>query len=390
MMTVTFVKEELISALIPALGAVSNRNTIPALEGILLDCKNEGKCILSSYDMDKGMRTVINAEIDEYGACIINAQKLLQIVRAMPGDKVLLTVDDSLKVTIESGRSSFELKALDASDFPLMPELGGDYGFRVPQYLFRDFVGKVSFAISQNDQRPAFCGAFFRVLPNRFTVVACDGNRLAICEEPYLIENTNRDSSDLDLEFIVPGKTLTEVMKLVKDVDEEMEVRLTRKHVIFRVGEIVFFSKQIEAEYVDYNRILPKDYPIRVYVDADELRGALERCALITEDRLAGSIRSFVKLTLEEGNLKVTTVSAAGSVLDDIPVDYVGSGLVIGFNCKFLLDALKSCDSGELLICMATPLMGISIEKSDRREKKEGEDDNSKYMYFVMPLKMNN
>ena len=390
MMTVVFEKEILISALIPALGAVSTRNTVPAIEGILMDCRNEGKCILSAYDMDKGMRTAINAEIEEYGACIIHAQKLLQIVRVMPGDRVRITVDDTLKAVIESGSSSFELKALNASDFPLMPELGGDYGFRVPQHLFRDFVSRVSFAISQNDQRPAFCGAFFKILPNKFTVVSCDTNRLAICEEPILLENTNRDSSDLDLEFIVPGKTLNEVLRLVKDTEDEMEVRLTRKHVIFRVGEITFFSKQIEAEYVDYNRILPKGYPIELRLQAADLRGALERCSLITEDRLAGSIRSYVKLTLEENVLRVTTVSSAGSVLDEIPVESNGGSLIIGFNCKLLLDALKSCDAGELLIRMSTPLMGISIEKSDRREEEAGKDDNAKYLYFVMPLKMNN
>lgn len=390
-MTVVFEKEVLISALVPALGAVSTRNTVPAIEGILMDCRNEGKCILSAYDMDKGMRTVINAEIEEYGACIIHAQKLLQIVRVMPGDRVRITVDDSLKAMIESGRSSFELKALAASDFPLMPELGGEYGFRVPQHLFRDFVSRVSFAISQNDQRPAFCGAFFRVLPNKLTVVSCDTNRLAICEEAILLENTNRDASDLDLEFIVPGKTLNEVLRLVKDTEDDMEIRLTRKHVIFRVGEIVFFSKQIEAEYVDYTRIIPKGYPIALYLNAADLRGALERCALITEDRLAGSIRSYVKLTLEDQILRVTTVSSTGSVLDEIPVESVNGGsLVIGFNCKFLLEALKSCDDGEVLIRMSTPLMGISIEKSDRRETEPGKDDNSKFMFFVMPLKMNN
>ena len=188
----------------------------------------------------------------------------------------------------------------------------------------------------------------------------------------------------------MPGKTLNEVLRLTKDTEEDMEVRLTRKHVIFRVGEIVFFSKQIEAEYVDYTRILPKGYPIELRIQAAELRGALERCALITEDRLAGSIRSYVKLTLEENVLKVTTVSAAGSVLDEIPVESNGGSLIIGFNCKFLLDALKSCDDGELLIRMSTPLMGISIEKSDRREEEAGKDDNAKYLYFVMPLKMNN
>ena len=203
MMTVVFAKEILISALVPALGAVSTRNTVPAIEGILMDCRNEGKCILSAYDMDKGMRTVINAEIEEYGACIIHAQKLLQIVRVMPGDRVRITVDDSLKAVIESGRSCFELKALNAADFPLMPELGGDHPFPVKQKHLRAMIGKTLFSVAQNDVKPTLNGLYLEANDETITAASTDHFVLSVCSmnwdstPPTCMTHTSKTSSML-------------------------------------------------------------------------------------------------------------------------------------------------------------------------------------------------
>ncbi|MBE6673914.1 MAG: DNA polymerase III subunit beta [Ruminococcaceae bacterium] len=381
-MIAIFEKEILLNALIPAMYTVSGKNTMPSIEGVHLNCTEDNKCIIQSYDLEKGMRTSIDCEVEKEGSCIINAQKLLQIVKTMPSGPIKISVDSSYKTVIESGLSHFDIKCLPGTEFPVLPELNGDRGFTFPQHLFRKYINKVLFAIGQNDTRPVFNGAYFEINEEKIVVVSCDGNRLAYLENDMSIENKNIDGTRLNLRFIIPGKTLVEVLKLVKDSEEEMEIRLTRKYVIFMLGKFTLFSKTIDSEYIDYTRILPKTHNLEISLKAEDLRGALERSSLIIEDRLAGSIRSYVKFTIDEA-LSVSTQSANGNVYDEIDINKIsGDSITIGFNCKFLLDALKACDDGEMKLSFNNPLMGVLIEPKD--------SDDGRYKYFVMPIRMNN
>lgn len=381
-MIAIFEKEILLNALIPAMYTVSGKNTMPSIEGVHLNCTEDNKCIIQSYDLEKGMRTSIDCEVEKEGSCIINAQKLLQIVKTMPSGPIKISVDSSYKTVIESGLSHFDIKCLPGTEFPVLPELNGDRGFTFPQHLFRKYINKVLFAIGQNDTRPVFNGAYFEINEEKIVVVSCDGNRLAYLENDMSIENKNIDGTRLNLRFIIPGKTLVEVLKLVKDSEEKMEIRLTRKYVIFMLGKFTLFSKTIDSEYIDYTRILPKTHNLEISLKAEDLRGALERSSLIIEDRLAGSIRSYVKFTIDEA-LSVSTQSANGNVYDEIDINKIsGDSITIGFNCKFLLDALKACDDGEMKLSFNNPLMGVLIEPKD--------SDDGRYKYFVMPIRMNN
>ncbi|MBO5262260.1 MAG: DNA polymerase III subunit beta [Clostridia bacterium] len=381
-MIAVFEKETLLNALIPAMYTVSGKNTNPATEGFHLNCLEEGICKIQTYDNEKGTRTSVECEVEKAGSCVINAQKLLQIIKTMPNGPIKISVDSSYKTVIESGLSHFDIKCLPGSEFPVLPELNSDRGFMFPQYLFKKYINKVLFAIGQNDTRPVFNGAYFEINEEQIIVVACDGNRLAYIENDMSIESKNIDGTRLNLRFIIPGKTLVEILKMVKDTEEEMEIRLTRKYVIFKLGKFVIFSKTIDSEYIDYTRILPKTHNIELTLNTADLRSALERSSLIIEDRLAGSIRSFVKFTIDEV-LSVSTQSSNGNVYDEIDINKIkGDDITIGFNCKFLLDALKACDDGEMKLCFNNPLMGVLIEPS---ESKDG-----KYKYFVMPIRMNN
>jgi DNA polymerase-3 subunit beta len=382
-MIAIFEKSVLLSALIPAMYTVSGKNTMPSIEGVHLTCTSDNRCMIQSYDLEKGMRTYINCEVEEEGVCIINAQKLLQIIKAMPEGAIKISVDSSYKTIIESGMSHFDIKALPGNDFPTLPELTGERGFSIPQHLFRKFVNRILFAIGQNDARPVFNGAYFQIKGNKITIVSCDGNRLAYCEKEADIVNKNRDGSEVNLKFIIPGKTLLELLKMVKDTEDEIEIRmLSRRYIIFKIGVFVFFTKTIDSDYIDYNRILPTSHSMSIELNAGELRSALERSSLIVEDRLAGSIRSYVKFTIDEC-LSVSTTSANGNVYDEISINKeYGDDLVIGFNCKFLLDVFRVCDDVKTKMSFKNQLTGVLIEP----EIIDGE----KYMYFVMPIKMNN
>ncbi|MBO5374412.1 MAG: DNA polymerase III subunit beta [Clostridia bacterium] len=380
-MIVNFDRDTLINGLIPAMYTVAGKNTSANIEGVHLVCTEDGKCVIETQDMEKGFRTSIVADVVEEGDVVINANKLLQILKVMPEGDIKVTVDDKFSTRIESGLSHFDIKALPGDQFPPLPEIYGERGFVIPQYMFRKFVNKVYFAIGQNDARPVFNGAYFKITDSSMLLVACDGNRLAYCEKEISLENRSKDGMNLNLKFIVPGKTLSDILKMTKDTEDTMEIRISRRYIIFHFGNYMFFSKTIDSEYIDYNRILPSSHKVVTYLDSSALRGALERSSLIVEDRLAGSIRSYVKFTVEN-ELLVSTISSNGNAFDTIPIKKENDeGIVIGFNCKFMLDALKVVEDGEIKMSFNNPLHGVLIEPQDKSD--------ATYKYFVMPIRMN-
>lgn len=384
-MVVIFDRDTLMNALAPALLCVAGKNTMATIEGVHLICTEDGRCKIETQDLEKGFRTFIMANVEEEGDVVINANKLLQIMKVMPAGNIRVSVDSNFSTRIESGPSHFDIKAIPGDQFPPLPEVTGDRGFMINQSLFRKLVNRVYFAIGQNDSRPVFNGAYFKINNEGMLLVSCDGNRLAYCEKKIQLKSTSNDGFSLNLRFIVPGRTLSDVLKMIKDSSDDMEIRISRRYIIFRFADFVFFSKTIDSEYIDYNRILPTTHKVVTYLDAASLRSALERSSLIVEDRLAGSIRAYVKFTVEGEELLVSTTSANGNVFDTISIRHEDdSSIVIGFNCRFMLDALRVCDDGEIKMSYNNPLMGVLIEP------QSDDEDGVSYKYFVMPIRMNN
>lgn len=380
-MKVTFDKASLLNAITPALGCISTKNTYAALEGINLDCR-DGKCIITAYDLEKGYRTEIACEIAEEGNYIINAQKLCQFVRTMPGSFVNIEVSSKNVVRIFSGKSEFELHAISGDDFPSLPELRGNEGFSIEQSFFKKMLARVQFAIAQNSMRPELNGAYFKISGTKIIAVSCDGSRLALCEQDCNLENVSEDGSELDMEFIVPGKTLSELMKLISDKEDRMSIKLTRKHVIFFLDGVIYFSRLIENDYIDYERFIPKNSKIFVNVDRDSLLDALERAILVTEDKSMGQVRSKLKCSFTGNLLTISSKSLSNKISDEVYTTKEGDDIEIGFNCRFLVDALRSCDFEKLRLSLTSPLMSMLIEPAE-------EQDGSRFIFLVLPLKLN-
>ncbi len=378
-MKLVFEKTSLIAAVTPAMNATSNKNTLTAIDGLLFDAE-DGECVITAYDNEKGIRTSAPAEVREPGSYIINAQKFYSIIKTMPDEEITVTVNDKMNVRIESGRSSFELHALPGSDFPSLPTLSGERSFDVPQHIMKKFVSQTAFAIAQKDQRPIFTGAHFRITNEDMTVVSCDGNRLARCISACQVGNRRGD--DGEIKFNVPGKTLSELGKMLADTEDPVTVALTRKHVIFTVGGIVFFSRLIEGEYIDYNRIIPSSQKISVEINRQALSASLERASLMIEEK-SGSGRGYVTCSFTGDKLAITADSISGSFYDEIPIGKDGDDIKIGFNCRFLLDAVRAADAETVKIALSTPLMGVAITDADERPEDEGD-----FLFFVMPVRM--
>ena len=381
-MKIIFNKQKVSAAVAPLMCAVSGKSTLTSIEGILIEAKIPDICVLTTYDLEKGMRITIEAKVIEEGTYIINAQKFNQTVKVMDGDEITLTVDDKLIATIESGKSQHKMNALAGSDFPIIPKLTSDHSFVISQGVLKRMLGKVAYAMGINDQRPVLNGAYFEVKEGSLMLVSCDSYKLAKCTKHTDITNTGVEGSKVDFSFIVPVKTVNELSRmLLDDEDESVQIYMTRKNIIFILGSLTFFSRLVDGRYIDYDRILVKTHKIHIKVGKYELLSALERAALITEERIAGSVRSSVRLDLQNGILKVLATSTAGSTYDEIEVDHEGENLLIAFNNRYLIDSLRACNADRIKLSLSSPLTSINIEPDD-------DDIASEDLFMLLPVRM--
>lgn len=379
-MKIIFDKSILLAAAIPSSGFASGKNTIAATEGILFRTVGTDACELSAYDLEKGMKTTVPCVVEKEGCGIINCARFIQIIRAMPEGAVAVEIDEtSFRAKITAKQAVFELQALNGRDFPDLPELRGDRGFTIKQSALRAILQKTQFAIAINSVRPELNGLNLKVKNGILTAVACDGSRLSLVSEKSDIVSVG--SSELDFDIIVPGRAINELMRFVSDSDEEMKINVARKHIIFFIGNFILFTRLIDAQYVDYERFIPKTPKIFVNTDTAELTSALERAMLVTEEKQQGQVKSPVICVFEEGMLTVSSSSITGRVNDVIPVEQDGETIEIGFNCRFLYDAMKVCDCERVKLSMTSPLMGMTIEPAD------GED--TKFLLLVLPVRLN-
>ena len=381
-MKIVFRRDVISAAVAPLMSGVSTKMTLAATEGILIEASLPNVCVMTTYDIEKGVRITIEADVIEAGAAIVSASKFNQIVRVMDGD-ITLTVDDRNCATIVSGRSSHTMTALPAKDFPEIPRLTSAQGFVAPQRVVRSMMAKCLYAMGVNDQRPVLNGLFFSVTGGKLHMVSCDSFKMATCATQADIYGLDADLAVEDTRFILPNKSVGELYKLLNDKDEEATVTVytSRKNIIFVMGDLTFFSKLIEGEYIDYNRIILRNHRITVFADRETVISALEHAALITEEKVAGSVRSHVRLEVQGNILKISATSGTGSSYDEVAIGHEGDDLVIAFNNRYLIDSLRACQADRIKLSMSSPLSSINIEPSD-------DDTDAEDLFMLLPVRM--
>ncbi len=384
-MKVIFNRNAIINAVSPLMCAVSGKSTLTAIDGILIEASFPDKCTLTTFDLEKGLKITIEAKVIEEGSYIINAQKFNQTLRVMNGEEITLSVDDKLSATIVCGKSSHRMSALKGSDFPSTPDLVSDRSFIISQSIVKKMLSQVAFAMGVNDQRVILNGTFTKITDDSVSMVACDSFKLAKCMRKTELTNKNTNgNAHLDYAFIIPAKTSGDLSKLLSDDDEALtQIYVTRKHIVFIIGEITFFSRLIDGEYIDYNRIIQTNHHINIYVEKDELLAALERAALITEERIAGNVRAHVKLEVSEDALKISATSVIGSTYDELFIEHVGDDITIAFNNRFLIDSIRSCCGKKLNIKLSSPLSSINILPVDDECEEKGIEE----LYMLLPVR---
>ena len=382
-MKFTVSKSTFINKLTPAMGTVSTKDTITAIEGVLIETLDDGKIRISTYDMTKGVRSTFDAiSIEREGRFIINAQRLYQTVRVMPEDEVVIEVNDKLNCTISSGKASFSMFAMKGDEFPNLPELSGDRGFSISSDKIRLMIGKVAHSIAEMDNRTMLCGAFFKITKGNLEVVSCDSYTLSRCSVNCDIESLFAEN-DVQFSFIIPGHALSELNKnLAEGEVENVEFYISRKHAIIKKGDSIFFTRTIDSEYIDYNRIIPKDNDIIITVDRDRFLDGLERANIVADEKIKGSTKSYVKLAIDDQYLSITSASVNGRVSDEMECVHEGKNIEIGFNCRYLINSVKVAEGENIKITLKSPTQAITIEPAE-------EDDNFKYFYMILPVRMN-
>lgn len=381
-MKIIFDRQKISNDIVPLMCAVSGKAVLTAIEGILIEAKKPDICIMTTYDLEKGVKITTEATVLEEGTYIINAQKFFQTLKVMNSDEITLTVDQKLSVCIESGKSSYKMSALNASDFPEIPKLKSSMSFTLKERVLREMIAQTTYAMGVNDQRGILNGTYFVIREETMMLVSCDSFKLAKCTRKTDIENKSDDGDRLSYNFIVPIKTINELYKLLSD-DEDAVTRLyyTRKYIIFEIGDIIFFSRLIDGQYIDYDRIIIKNHPIKLTLNKSDLLSALERAALVTEERIAGNTRSHVRLDINGHLMAISANSAIGSTYDEVEIEHEGGDMFIAFNNRFLIDSVRACRSERMVISLSSALTSINIEPE---ENEEGGED----IFMLLPVRM--
>lgn len=347
--------------------AVSPKSSIPALEGILLEAGSDLR--LTGYNLETGIRTIVPADIREEGTLVLGARLFGEIVRKLPDDIVTFQSENYM-VNIKCGMSEFNILGTDPEEFPELPTVEYQNSLILPQSRLKAMISQTLFAVSDNESRPIHTGSLFEVDGNGLTIVSVDGYRLALRHEAI-----DKKEGAETFSFVVPGAALSEVEKICSDVDEPASVTQGARHVMFKVGDTMLVSRRLEGEFLAYRQAIPRNNTIHVEGDTRALLSSIDRVSLIISDKLKSPLRCVFDSNL----LKISTKTAIGDAYDECPLSGDGGGLEIGFNNKYLMDALKAAPADKVRLELTTGVSPCVILPT------EGEEN---FLYMVLPVRL--
>ncbi|RLL41731.1 DNA polymerase III subunit beta [Oceanobacillus piezotolerans] len=343
-------RDQLISSVQDVMKAISSRTVIPILTGIKIEAKKHGISLTGS-DSDISIESYIPAEEDdvvnveqiEEGSIVLQAKYFPDIVKKLPEKTVEIECDESLKVTIRSGKAEFNLNGQDAEEYPQLPKIQTDNSFEMPIDLLKSMIKQTVFAVSTMETRPILTGVNVNLTNNTLSLVATDSHRLASREVPI---------SDTNIEFknvVVPGKSLNELNKILDDAEEKVEISVTNNQILFRTKHLYFLSRLLDGNYPETSRLIPEQSKTKIQVKTKELLSTIDRASLLAREER----NNVVRLTTQGDNLiEITSNSPeVGNVTEDITVHSIeGEELKISFSSKYMIDALKAIEYDEVII----------------------------------------
>ena len=347
---------------------VGSKSSMPVLEGILLSAE-KGLLTLSSYNLEMGMKKEIYASCESEGDIVINARLLADILRKLRGIDVEIECDDRLVCHIRSGEAVFDIMGMEANDFPEMPSLTDGENLKIEGDDFVEMVKGTIFAVSQIEgTRPILTGINISVKDGVLQFVAIDGYRLAIRRKQINIQN--------DIEFIVAGKALTEVVKLIDENTEEIEIKVGKRLIMFKIAGYVFISRLLEGEFVNFEKIIPSECKQSTTVDCGEIIDSVERVSLLINDTFSTPVRC----AFSSEELIISCATSLGRAKEKMAIRLDGEDFEMGLNSRYLLDALKACETDYITFKFNGANAGVTITPADQ--------ENREMLYLIMPMRL--
>ena len=348
---------------------VAQKSSLSVIEGIL--CKAGAGLSLTGYNMETAITYQIEAEVTDAGECILPARLFGDIIRRLPEGPVTVVVDDNYKVSIRSGYASFTISAENAEDYPELPDVGSGRSISIPQSALKELISGTIFAVSENQGRPIHTGVKFEVEDTTVSAIAVDGFRLA--RRTYHTE----DATGRTMSYVVPAQGLKEVEKILTDSDEPAAFTLGQKHILYQIGSATIVCRLLEGDFLDWRRVVPTNCPIQLTAHVGDLTSSIERVGLIVSEKYKSPVRCVF------GNqvLQLRTNTTIGAAEDQCSIAGDGKELEIGFNVRYLADALRAVPSEEVILSLTNGLSPIVLTPVD---------DKQDYAYMVLPVRIKN
>ena len=347
--------------------AVAQKSALSAIEGIL--CRAGDGLSLTGFNMETAISYKIDAEVSDAGECIFPAKLFGDIVRRLPEGPVTVVIDENYKVSIRAGYASFTISAESAEDYPELPDVGNGRSIPIPQDALKELIGGTIFSVSENQGRPIHTGVKFEVEDDTVSAIAVDGFRLA--RRTYHTE----ESTGRSMSFVVPAQGLKEVEKILQDTDEDAFFTLGTKHILFQIGDATLICRLLEGEFLDWRRVVPTNCPVKLVANVGELASAIERVGLIVSEKY----KSPVRCVFSDQVLLLKTNTTIGAAEDRCTLAGDGKDLEIGFNVRYLSDALRAVPSEEVVLELTTGLSPIVMTPVD---------DKQDFSYMVLPVRI--
>lgn len=348
--------------------AASTKTAIPSVEGILISAEN-GKLTLTGYDLEMGIITTIPCSVEEPGTIVVNAHMISETLRKLPANIVKIDSDARQIAYIECGEFKTSIIGMNADDYPELPSIISGYDVLLDQRLLKDMIRKTIFSAAVKDSKVVHTGVKFELENGHIRLIAVDGVRLAIRNEAveYMGE---------ELSFVVPAKTLSEVMKLLADDDIKVNISVGKRHITFSVGSYYIISRLLDGEFLNYKAAIPSSTKTVAKVNTSAFLDSIDRTSLIITDK----IKSPIKCIFGNNTIIMSSNASIGTSTDKIAAAIEGEDCTVGFNNKYMIDALKVCDTDEVRIMLNGPVSPILVVPV------EGDE----FIFLILPVRLKN
>ncbi len=347
--------------------AVPSKTTMPILECILIDATTD-IIKFTANDMELGIETVVEGEILQKGLVAIDAKIFSEIVRKLPDNEVIIETDSNLQTTITCEKAKFSISSKSGEDFSYLPYVEKSETITLSQYTLKEIIRQTIFSIADNDSNKLMTGELFQIEDNMLKVVSLDGHRISI-------RKTELSNNYQSRKVVVPGKTLVEVSKILSgEIDSMVCLSFTNNHIVFEFDNTVVVSRLIEGEYFKIEQMLSNDYETKVKINKKEFLSCIDRATLLVKE---GDKKPIIINILEE-MMELKIKSQIGSMNEEIMIAKEGKDLLIGFNPKFLIDALRVIEDEEVTLYLMNPKAPCFIK-----------DEKETYIYLILPVNFN-